>query len=138
MYEPLSLCVLVALIISIFHFIYRPLVLSPLAKIPPAHWSAPISPIWILIARKKGNENRLLHEAHQRLGPVVRVGPNDLSIDGLDHVRIVYGGGFEKDPWYSAFDTYGYASLVSSQYIEILTNKCTKHVFRAQISGTFL
>lgn len=97
----------VAGLVSIYHWIIYPLVVSPLSKVPSAHWSAPLSSLWILLARKDGYENRHLLKAHQRYGCVVRVGPNALSVDGADAIRTVYVGGFEKDPWYHVFDNYG-------------------------------
>ncbi|KAH7319776.1 cytochrome P450 monooxygenase [Stachybotrys elegans] len=100
---------------AFFHFVIRPAVLSPLAKIPSAHWSTPISSLWILSARKRGIENQLLHDAHKKLGPVVRTGPCQLSVDGADALKIVYQGGFEKDPWYSVFDNYGVPCMFSAR-----------------------
>jgi hypothetical protein len=87
-----------------------PTFFSPLSRIPNAHWSAPFSRTWILWVRFVQRENRTLHDAHRRLGPVIRVGPNELSIDGLENVRVVYQGGFEKPGWYSVFDNYGYGN----------------------------
>ncbi|KAK0704179.1 hypothetical protein B0T21DRAFT_269092, partial [Apiosordaria backusii] len=91
-----------------YRFIFWPAFFSPLAQIPNAHWSAPFSRFWILRVRFSHRENRTLHAAHRRLGAVVRVGPNELSIGDLDGVRTVYQGGFEKTSWYSVFDNYGY------------------------------
>jgi hypothetical protein len=88
-------------------YLVYPALLSPLARIPAAHWSAPISPIWILWIRFSNRENRTLLEAHQRLGPIIRVGPRQLSISDAESVRIVYQGGFDKTSWYSVFDNYG-------------------------------
>ena len=98
-----------AVILSLFafHFIVYPRFISPLARIPNAHWSAPFSRIWALYTRFYHVENRTLLAAHRRLGPVIRVAPNELSIDGFDCVRTVYQGGFEKTVWYSVFDNYG-------------------------------
>ena len=53
-------------------------------------------------------ENRTLHDAHRRLGPVIRVAPNELSINDIGSLRTVYQGGFEKPEWYSVFNNYGY------------------------------
>lgn len=94
----------------IYRYIAYPAFFSPLARIPSAHWSAPISRVWILWVRFSQRENRTLHGAHRRLGPVIRVGPNELSINDTDSVRIVYQGGFEKPVWYSVFDNYGYGN----------------------------
>jgi len=90
-----------------YQYVLYPAFFSPLAQIPSAHWSVPFSRLWILWIRFVHRENRTLHNAHRRLGPVVRIGPNELSIDGVDNVRTVYQGGFEKPVWYSVFDNYG-------------------------------
>lgn len=108
-----SVLVVFTLVIAAYHFVLRPAIFSPLAKIPSVHWSAPFSSIWILCARHNSSENRLLHNAHQRLGPVIRTGPAQISIDGADNVKIVYQGGFDKDTWYSVFDNYGCGTRLS-------------------------
>jgi hypothetical protein len=98
----------------LYQYIIRPAFLSPLSRIPNAHWSAPFSRLWILWIRFVHRENRTLHSAHRRLGPVVRIGPNELSINDLDSVRTVYQGGFEKPVWYSVFDNYGYGDSLGN------------------------
>ncbi|KAH8884622.1 cytochrome P450 [Thozetella sp. PMI_491] len=92
-----------------------PCFFSPLASIPNAHWSAPLSRLWILRVRFARRENRTLAEAHRRLGPVVRVGPRELSVHGVDGVRTVYQGGFEKPVWYAVFDNYGVPCMFSAR-----------------------
>lgn len=96
-----------------WRFIVHPAFFSPLAQVPNAHWSAPYSRFWILKVRYLRQENRTLAASHRRLGPVIRLGPSELSIDDLDCVRTVYQGGFEKPAWYSVFDNYGYAIQIS-------------------------
>lgn len=93
-----------------YHFLVYPALISPLSRIPNAHWSAPISPLWILHKRFVRSENGTLERAHKRLGPVVRVAPNELSVDDLDAVKTIYLGGYEKPEWYSVFDNYGWVS----------------------------
>lgn len=97
----------VVIILLSYYLIIHPSLISPLAKIPNAHWSAPYSRLWALSIRFNNRENRTLRAAHQRLGPVIRVAPNELSIDGVDCVRTVYQGGFDKPSWYSVFDNFG-------------------------------
>lgn len=94
-------------VLVIYQYIIYPAVFSPLARIPKAQWSVPFSRIWILWVRYVHRENRTLHSAHRRLGPILRIGPNELSISDLDSVRTVYQGGFGKPVWYSVFDNYG-------------------------------
>ncbi|KAL2171261.1 hypothetical protein VTG60DRAFT_3367 [Thermothelomyces hinnuleus] len=98
-----------------YRYVVYPAVFSPLACIPNAHWSAPFSRAWILWIRWAHRENRTLYRAHRRLGPVIRVGPNELSINDLDSVRTVYQGGFEKPAWYSVFDNYGVPCMFSAR-----------------------
>lgn len=98
------------LLLAVYRYLIYPALVSPLSHIPTAHWSTPFSPLWILLARKNGYENKALLEAHRTKGSVVRVGPGALSVDGVDAIRTVYGGGFEKDRWYHVFDNYGFAT----------------------------
>ncbi|PGG99521.1 unspecific monooxygenase [Blastomyces parvus] len=57
--------------------------------------------------------NRTIHEAHQKYGPIVRLGPSEISINCVDGgIRTVYSGGFEKHAWYSrVFSAYGTLSM---------------------------
>lgn len=95
-----------ALLLS-YQYIIVPVFLSPLAKVPAPHWTCHLSPIWMLLTRKQRRENMTLYEAHRKHGPVVRIGPREVSVDGVEGLRVVYQGGFEKDPWYSVFSNYG-------------------------------
>ncbi|KAL0934293.1 cytochrome p450 [Colletotrichum truncatum] len=108
-------CVSVAFVAwLVYYFILYPVIFSPLAKIPAPHWSCHISPLWILLARKNNFQNKLLHKAHLKLGPVVRIGPSEMSVDGYDALKTIYQGGFEKDKWYSIFDNYGVPCMFST------------------------
>jgi hypothetical protein len=99
---------LVALSLFItYKFLIYPTFSSPLSRIPNAHWTSPFSPLWILWTRYHCYENRSVHAAHLRHGPVIRLAPNELSINDINGLRTVYAGGFEKGEWYSIFDNYG-------------------------------
>jgi hypothetical protein len=102
--------------IALYKFILYPAFLSPLSKIPNAHPTAPFSEAWILWTRYSMRNNRATLAAHQRYGPIVRMAPNELSINCVDGgIRTVYAGGFEKHDWYPRlFPSYGYTSLWSS------------------------
>ncbi|KFY35063.1 hypothetical protein V494_06232 [Pseudogymnoascus sp. VKM F-4513 (FW-928)] len=97
-----------AVLFGVYKFIIYPSLISPLSKIPNAHWSAPYAPFWILWVRFNARENRNVRSAHLKLGSVVRLGPNEISVGTIDGgVKTVFGGGFEKGDWYAAFDNYG-------------------------------
>ena len=99
-----------ALLFGFFKFVIYPTFISPLSKIPNAHFTAPIAPAWILWKRFRMKGNQTIHEAHCRCGPIVRLGPSELSINCVDGgIRTVYAGGFEKHDWYPrVFGAYGF------------------------------
>jgi hypothetical protein len=95
-------------LIAIYKLLIYPALISPLSRVPNAHWSASFSSAWILWVRFTNHENRERHGAHLENGPVVRLGPNEISVNCVDGgIRSVYGSGFEKGDWYSIFDNYG-------------------------------
>jgi hypothetical protein len=100
-----GVCVLA--VVLLYKCVLYPAILSPLAKVPQAHWSSSISPVWMLWARFRGRENRTLYEAHEKHGSIVRLSPSEISINSTEAVKTVYQGGFEKHRWYSLFDNFG-------------------------------
>ena len=92
-----------------YQFLIYPIFISPLSKIPSAHWSAPFSPLWILNLRRCQKDTFAIHSAHERLGPIVRIAPNEVSVNSVDGgIRTIYSGGFEKGDWYkNIFSNYG-------------------------------
>lgn len=77
-------------------------------KIPSAHWSSRFTPAWILWQRWHGRELQKVTEAHRKLGPLVILGPRDLSVGCYqDGIRTIYGGGFDKPGYYDFFNYYG-------------------------------
>ncbi|KAK3711124.1 hypothetical protein LTR37_009911 [Vermiconidia calcicola] len=114
---PLLSIALLALIslsaLVIYKYLIHPLFLSPLARIRSAHWSAPLSRLWILNARRQELETFAIHAAHSRLGPIIRIAPNELSVNNVDGgIRTIYSGGYEKGTWYSnVFCNYGVSPM---------------------------
>lgn len=83
--------------------------LSPLAKIPNASPISPVTSLWMLWIRFKARENQTIHLAHQRHGPIVRLGPNEISVNCVKGgLQTIYAGGFDKWEFYAnLFDNYG-------------------------------
>lgn len=69
----------------------------------PAPSIAGLSPLWYMWHGWKGRQYRAVYEAHQRLGPVVRVAPNHLSFTDPAAYKDIYGHGTTiiKDDFYS-------------------------------------
>lgn len=103
----LSLILLSVLVV--YRYLIYPAFLSPLSKVPNAHWSAPFSRLWILSYRRRELETPLVHSLHQRLGPLIRLAPDQISVNSVDGgIRTIYAGGYEKGDWYSnVFSNYG-------------------------------
>jgi hypothetical protein len=84
-----------------------PIFFSPLSKIPAAHPLARVTAWWITWIRYSRCELSTIHEAHQRLGPVILLGPNEISINCVKGgIQTVYSGGFEKGDWYDIFANF--------------------------------
>ena len=104
----------VLLFLILYKYILHPLFFSPLSKIPNAHFSASLLPLWIRSKRKNGTGVRTLLALHEKHGPVVRLAPNEISVNSPDALRTVYIGGFEKHRWYlDAFVNYGTVPMVA-------------------------
>jgi hypothetical protein len=82
---------------------------GPRPRIPNAHWSSNLSSFWILWIRYSSREIATIHKAHRKFGPVVRLAPNEISVDCVKGgIQTIYAGGFEKHRWYSdMFYNYG-------------------------------
>jgi len=93
----------------VYTYIIHPTFLSPLSRIPNANISVPFSPLWILWKRWSSKEVSAIHAAHERYGPIVRLGPKEISVNSSEGLRVVYAGGYEKHEFYAnSFDNYGY------------------------------
>ncbi|KAK7920730.1 Benzoate 4-monooxygenase [Apiospora marii] len=75
-----------------------------LRKIPapfPASWTN----LWLLYVCRRGKRYLSVDEIHKKLGPVVRIQPNHVSIADDEAIQIIYGhgNGFLKSSFYDAF-----------------------------------
>ncbi|KAE8345396.1 hypothetical protein BDV24DRAFT_125960 [Aspergillus arachidicola] len=108
-----AISVTVLTITFLYKCVVYPVFLSPLSKIPNAHWTVPISPVWMLWKRFRSQNNRTIQAAHERLGPIVRLSPSEISINCVEGgIKTVYTGGFEKHEWYPrVFGSLGTVSM---------------------------
>jgi hypothetical protein len=70
-----------AVLYILYRFVIAPCFISPLSKIPAAHPTSSFSPVWILWTRWCSRENATVLAAHERLGPLIRLGPNEISVN---------------------------------------------------------
>ncbi|KAF2667232.1 putative cytochrome P450 monooxygenase [Microthyrium microscopicum] len=112
---PLSSTVfLLAFSYLIYNYIIYPAFLSPLSKLPAAHFTSSLTPLWITYKRRTGYESRTIAAAHKAHGPIIQLAPNEVSVASLDGLRKIYTGGFERTAWFLAFANYnGTPNLVT-------------------------
>lgn len=84
---------------------------NPLRHVPAAHPLSHFTSLWISCIRWKSVENATLKDAHDKLGPIVCLGPKEISVNCVKGgIREVYAGGFEKGDgrygWYGFFANY--------------------------------
>ncbi|KAH6889628.1 cytochrome P450 [Thelonectria olida] len=71
----------------------------------PAPFGAQFSNLWLLSACRRGKRYQLVDEQHKKLGPVVRIAPNHISIADHKAIQAIYGhgNGFLKSDYYDPF-----------------------------------
>lgn len=76
----------------------------PLASVPGPFWAS-LSRLWITKHSWDGDMHRTMIALHEKHGPIVRNGPNEVSIADLSAIKTIYGAGtkFRKSDWYSVW-----------------------------------
>ncbi|KAF2490799.1 cytochrome P450 [Lophium mytilinum] len=94
---------------AVYKLIIYPAFLSPLSKIPAANWTVHFTSLWINYIRYTNVENATVYELHKKKGPIVRMGPAELSVNCYEGgLKTIYTGGFPKTEFYiNRFMNYG-------------------------------
>ena len=129
---------LLSLLLLLYKHIIHPHFASPINQVPAAHWSSRFCSLWILWIRYKECEVRTIYEAHQRLGPVVRLAPNEISVNCVKGgIQAIYAGGFEKHEWYvHAFIKHGCLNMFST--LESRPHSIRKRMISNSYSKSYL
>lgn len=103
-----------AALLLLAHIVIR--VASPLFKVPgPA-----VSNFTSLVLKwheLNANRTMYIHHLHQQYGPVVRVGPNEVSFTSAAALKEIYGSGgsgYDKTEFYNLFQVYGRRTMFST------------------------
>jgi benzoate 4-monooxygenase len=59
----------------------------------PAPFPAQFTDLWLLRVVRRGDRYKTVDEVHKKLGPVVRIQPNHVSINDDAAIQAVYGHG---------------------------------------------
>ncbi|KAG0142050.1 hypothetical protein CROQUDRAFT_98037 [Cronartium quercuum f. sp. fusiforme G11] len=74
---------------------------SPLKHFPGSPWAS-ITMLWLVYHRARGRSHRIVEKLHAKYGPIVRIGPNDLSVTDPRVMRTIGGVGQDAEggrPW---------------------------------------
>lgn len=59
----------------------------------PAPFPAQFSNLWLLSVCRKGKRFLIVDEVHKKLGPVVRIQPDHVSVADDSAIQVIYGHG---------------------------------------------
>lgn len=87
------------------YFLYPFFVTYSALRDIPGPLLARFSNVWLFSTARRGKRFLLVHEAHRKYGPVMRIAPNHVSINSDEAIQAVYGhgNGFLKADFYDAF-----------------------------------
>ncbi|PYH44754.1 cytochrome P450 [Aspergillus saccharolyticus JOP 1030-1] len=106
--------------------------LSPLASLPNAGILAPVSRLlWEFPAEYRGRITLDLPKLHRALGPLIRIGPNQVSFYSLEIYKAVHGPislFFKDSRVYSQFVQDGHPALFSITKVPALTEMMLRQI----------
>ena len=107
----LAVYILVLILSSIFFYTK---LASPIARLP-GPFNTVFTAIWLKVQEFSGTRRLYIHSLHQRYGPVVRLGPNEVSFASVDAMKEIYtsgGSGYDRTEFYELFKQFGTRSLI--------------------------
>ncbi|KAI3340503.1 cytochrome P450 [Ustulina deusta] len=101
--SPLTLAA--ALVAIVAYYAYTYFVTYSHLRDVPAPFPAQLTNWWLLYVCRRGKRYLIVDEVHKRLGTVVRIQPNHISVADDEAIQIIYGhgSGFLKSEFYDAF-----------------------------------
>ncbi|KAJ4301963.1 hypothetical protein N0V88_002091 [Collariella sp. IMI 366227] len=93
------------LVAAVLYYVYPYLITYQHLRGIPAPFPAQFTNWWLLLVARRGDRYATVDKLHKKLGPVVRIQPNHVSIFDDEAIQIVYGhgNGFLKANFYDAF-----------------------------------
>lgn len=89
---------------------------SPLNEAPGPFYTL-LSDLYLMAKEFSGERRSYIHSLHQKYGPVVRLGPNEVSFTSLEAVKEIYtsgGSGYDKTEFYKLFMQFGTRTMFST------------------------
>lgn len=89
--SPWALAAAPALLLA--YYLYPYFVQYAALKDIPAPFPAQFSNLWLLSVVRRGVRYEVVDELHKKLGPVVRIQPNHVSVADDEAIQVIYGHG---------------------------------------------
>lgn len=89
--SPWALAAAPVLLLAWYLFPYL-VTFDALRKIP-APFPAQFSDLWLLYVVRRGRRYEVVDQLHKKLGPVVRIQPNHVSVADDEAIQVIYGHG---------------------------------------------
>ncbi|KAJ5719114.1 hypothetical protein N7493_007569 [Penicillium malachiteum] len=89
---------------------------SPISKVP-GPWYTRYTSLWIKYQEFTANRRESIHHLHKKYGPVVCLGPNEISFTSLDAIKEIYssgGSGYDKTEFYTLFRQFKIRTMFST------------------------
>lgn len=101
----------------------------PLSKFPGPFW-AKQTDVWRTYNLCTKRFPDTLSALHAKYGPVVRIGPNDLSFQSVDAIEAIYKSGrrVSKSEFYDGFTTF-HPNLFGTRDEEVRSNDHTQRLY---------
>ncbi|KAF9879655.1 hypothetical protein CkaCkLH20_03198 [Colletotrichum karsti] len=101
--QPLLVAAGIVVVVALVKAFHRGF-MTPLRAVP-GPWYAKFTNLVLKKQILSGKRMHYVHGLHEKYGPVVRVGPNEVDFADQAAFKAIHriGGGFDKDPWYRSF-----------------------------------
>lgn len=84
---------LAAPVLVAFYFLYPYFVTYRHLRDIPAPFPAQFSNLWLLSVVRRGRRYEIVDQVHKKLGPLVRIQPNHISVADDEAIQAIYGHG---------------------------------------------
>ncbi|GBE85445.1 cytochrome P450 [Sparassis latifolia] len=111
---------------------------TPLADIPGPRFAAATG-LWVMYKEFTRQRRKWIHDLHLRYGPVVRIGPEEVSFATWDSLKEIYvsgGSGYDKTSFYRLFDNFDTQCMFST--LEKTSHGETKKKFSDRYNKMFI
>lgn len=92
---------------------------SPVSKVPGPFYSK-VTGLWLIFKEFTSNRRSYIHDMHAQYGPVVRLGPNEVSFTSADAIKEIYtsgGSGYDKTEFYTLFMQFGARYFIPPEHV---------------------